>query len=193
MALPASIAAWWPSIRAGGVLIVGVVLLVMGLPGFDYLQAAPSRADGPVLEAMARVDRAWRQPLVRPLAHWEQRLGVRQNWHFYSTGASRTRHFEIRVDGELWHRSNDPDADFLAAQLAYPRLRHASKDWVRAKRGWLGKPLFRYVQSEVLAVRPDAQQIELVGLEGRWPGRKQERVQGLMAQAPGWTIRRWSP
>ena len=120
----------------------------------------------------------------------ERFLGMNQRWHFYTTGASRTRRLELRVDGEVWHRSNHPEHRFRAAQLANPRLRHHTKNWVRGKSGSVTHALMAWAIAEVLTEKPDAQHVEMRGLEGRWPGRKLRIVRSAEASAPDWTVRR---
>jgi len=167
-----------------GVLLAHVALFVMAPPVFDYLQISPNRAWGP-FRTLSAWDRSIRGPVVNQMRPVEALLGVRQNWHFYTTGASRTRHFEVWVDGELWHRSNDPEHDFMAGPLANSRLRHHVKDWVRGKRVGQNQPaLLNLMVERVRAEKPDAERVELRGLEGRWPGHVQDIVRRASADIP---------
>ncbi len=178
---------------AAVVLAAHVFLFVMAPPITDYLAAEPKRAWGPFVQ-LQELDARVREPLVAPLKPVEELLGARQYWSFYSTGASSTRHLEVWVDGELWHRSNDPDHAFMAAPLANSRLRHHSKDWVRGKRiTRVQDPLLRLVTARVLAERPQAKRVELRGLEGRIPGEHQDVVRAAYAEAPDWAVQRGTP
>lgn len=179
----------WPEVRAALVAAAMLFLLVMGAPGLDYLAGEPRRADGPVWSAMLQLHASVRAPLVDPFYEWERRVGMRQQWHFYGTGASRCRRFEVLVDGELWHQSNSSEHRFLMAQLDNPRVRHIVKNWVKRKSGWATGPLFKMIADAVLAVDPDAQTIEMRGREGRWPGKKMETVRTVTGSAPDWRLR----
>lgn len=162
---------------AVAVLLAHGLLLLLAPPLIDYLQSSPNRAKGP-LRAVYEWDRDLRGPIVARLRPVEAVLGTRQTWHFYTTGASRTRHFEVWVDGERWHRSNHRDHDFMAGPLANSRLRHHVKDWVRGKRvGQVQPALLNLLAERVRAEEPDAEVVEIRGLEGRWPGRRQTVVQ----------------
>ncbi len=161
---------------AAAVLAAHALLLLLGPPILDYLQGNPSRAWGPFVQ-LHELDRKIRAPITKALAPAEAVLGARQNWHFYTTGASRRRHFEIWVDGEFWHRSNDPDHAFMAGPLANSRVRHHVKDWVRGKREVAVQPaLLNLVAMRVKAADPAAKKVKIRGLEGRWPTQKQKEV-----------------
>ncbi len=151
---------------AAAVACAHVVLLLAGAPGLDFLQARPDVTPA-WLGFASTWDHAVRQPLIRPLARLERVLGVRQDWYFYGTGASRHRRFEIYVDGERWLHVNHATDRFLAAQFANPRLRHLMKGWV--KRGRYEAGLLRYVGHQVRRVAPEAQVVELVATEARFP------------------------
>jgi len=164
---------------AAAVLAAHALLLFMAPPIFDYLQLNPKRAWGPFVP-LHELDMQSRAPMAKALAPAEAVLGARQNWHFYTTGASRRRHFEIWVDGELWHRSNDPDHAFMAGPLANSRVRHHVKDWVHGKRVPAVQPaLLNLVATWVQGADPAARTVEIRGMEGRWPTRKQKKVRSV--------------
>jgi hypothetical protein len=169
------------------VLVAHGFLLLMAPPILDYLQIEPKRAWGPFV-ALRDLDGSTRGPLVRAMVPAEAVLGTSQTWHFYKTGASKTRHFEIWVDGTLWHRSNDPEHAFMAGPLANARVRHHVKDWVRGRRLLVVEPaLLHLVVARVREADPNARRVELRAMEGRWPGTRQQLARSASAPIHGAT------
>lgn len=176
-------------LRALIVLGVHGLLLVLAAPGLETLRSHPPKGRAWVAPVQAW-DAAILGPVEKAARPVERLFGAHQAWQFYRTGASEVRRFEIEVDGQLWHRSEDGEHTFLHWELASPRMRHMVKDWVRGRGASYGPGLLRYVVDRVHAVEPAARQVTLRGTESSWPGRRPEVVRELVGEAPDWAPRK---
>ena len=138
-------------------------MFIMGTPGMDFMENSykdeKSKAEileehpiwGQVIIALYAVNREIRRPIFEVLQPLERPLGIRQDWGLFRDGPSRVRRLEIYVDGELKHRSADPDYPWLNPQLRNRRMRSLVEEAVRKldPAAWSG--LVRFVSERVQA------------------------------------------
>lgn len=189
-------------LRALLVLLVHLGILVLGTPGLDYQkwrdydtgsERAQAMKDygpvwGRVLLATADVNRYVRTPLYKRIEGVQRPFRIRQSWHLYRDGPNRVRRLEIRVDDQLLHRSGDPDYTWRNAQLRNRKLRPIAENIAR-KTGtpnWRG--LVRWIVTQARADHPDAQEVRIQSLVGRYPGDQLEPRHSYVARAPDWKL-----
>lgn len=190
-------------VRAVAVLLVCGFMLFQGFPGLDSMgakelateekqqalrdQVGPFWADVGI--GIATLNREYRLPLHKKLHVFERPIRGAQNWGLYTDGPGKVRRMEIWVDGELKHRSADPDATWLSPQLRMRRVRpmvETTTIKVDAQ-NWEGLSRF-IVQS---AVRDfDAQWVEIRATVQKQPGTGEVTVNHrIVAGAPDFELK----
>lgn len=181
---------------AAAALAAMLAMTCAGTPGLGMMGPTPytrhlaEGTGGTAERAVAWVQQELRWPLARRLLPLQRVFRIRQNWHLYRGGPRRVRHIEIHVDGELVHRTHDPDHAWRAAQLRYRRIRPMQHTLVGDDDAANWRGLTRWVVGQVLETRPDAQEVRISAL---WRGHQQAAarvVHGRVARAPGWEIER---
>ncbi len=195
MAVPAQL-------RALLVLLAHAFLLIMGAPGFDFMNVKDyvteeQRAEiigehpiwGRVVVALYAVNRELRRPLMEQLRPIERSFRIAQDWNLYRDGPSRVRRLEIAVDGALKYRSADPNYTWLEPQLRNRKLRPALENAARRSDApnWPG--IVRYIAQRAREDFPGVQRIEVLATWSPYPGTSPSPHHGYRAQAPDWEVR----
>ncbi len=188
-------------LRALLVLLAHAFLLIMGAPGFDFMNVkdyatAEQRAAiigehpiwGRVVVALYAVNRELRRPLMAQLKPIERSFRIAQDWNLYRDGPSRVRRLEIYVDGALVYRSADPDYTWLEPQLRNRKLRPALENAARRSDtpNWPG--IVRYLARRARADFPGAQRVEVLATWSPYPGTDPSPHHGYRVQAPDWEL-----
>lgn len=152
----------WRQIRAGLIALAIVLGVLDGCPlprtGTER-KLARQRLGASLADTVAELEQT-RDRLLRPLRPASDLLGLRQRWKLFA-GAARARYrmaIETRLQGEttwrLRYRPHDDEHDFLAAQIAYRRVRGAwNPHSTYGARG--GYPIFAgWVADELFARDP---------------------------------------
>lgn len=183
------------------VLLAHVFLFTMGAPGFDYMSvgdydSAEEEAEiidehplwGRVVVALYALNREVRRPLMTHLKPIERSFRIAQDWNLYRDGPSRVRRLEVYVDGELKHRSADPDYTWLNPQLRNRKIRPALENAARkaSTPNWPG--IVRYIAQQAREDFPGAQQVEVHATWSMFPGTTPEFHHGYKTAAPDWAV-----
>jgi len=189
-------------LRAIAVLAVGALMFAMATPALDSLDRKQLRSEedreemrqhqgtwAEVKIALADFNRAVRLPVTRRVERFQRPLRIRQAWSLYTKGPSSVYRLEIRVDGELRYRSNDPEYDWLRPQLTFRRVRPIVKEavvTVEKARNWRG--LTRFVVDRARAENPQVRIVELTATKASFPGPipEGETTHTYYAEAPSW-------
>ena len=185
-------------IRGVAVLVVGLIMLVLGAPGVDGLDAdsltSPQQRErlrgtwvGSLEVTIADLNRWFRLPVVARLSPLQRPLRIAQSWALYGVGPNQSRRMEIRVDGRLVFRSGDADATWLAPALRYRRVRPMVVNTCMddSERTPL---LLNAIRNR--AVRDfGAEEVTVRCTASPWPGDVEREVLSYAASAPDWT---WS-
>jgi hypothetical protein len=177
--------------RAVAVALAAAAMFVLATPGMDGFGDGPVPDDANAWEAFwRRVNTSVRMPVVRALEPLQPPLRLHQGWSLYPSGPNKVRRMEIRVDGALVYRSNDGDADWLAAVLRYRRVRPvvASTCLERSRND---VELIGYIVRRARADFPDVSEVEVRCTIEPWPehGPKPPRVVvRYTARAPDFAV-----
>ncbi len=166
-------------LRGALVLAAMCAALVLGTPGLDMLSEstwAPGSRDraemlaqrgGWIPVAFADLNRAVRMPVVRWLTPVQRPLRLAQSWSLYGAGPPDVRRFEVRVDGEVVYRSNDPERRWHRSVFRYRRVRPVISAHCR-QRSKNSHGLVRYVARQALRAWPDARSVEIACTRQPW-------------------------
>jgi hypothetical protein len=188
-----------PSQHLTGLAVLLVMLWtgLVGTPVLDFVgggsaddegggEASPQ--DGPLFAVLHTLNRELRLPLVAKVG-WPQKVfRIRQSWHLYRDGPSMVRRMEVRVDGELLYRSEDPDHRWQTARLDNRRVRPMVETTAMKAKARNAAGLTRYIRDLARADHPDAQAVEIVFTSGRFPGVNAKAHHGWVARAPDWKL-----
>lgn len=196
-----------PPLRAAAILTLWALLLILGTPGFDSLNADTLRtpADRAALRAsmaepwasagiaVADLNRTFRLPLVAAMAKVQRPFRVSQDWYLYRDGPEVVRRLEIRVDGELRHRSADPAYSWLSDVLRNRRIRPVVESTCASDHGPNWRGLGRLIVERARAEWPAAQSITLTCTEAPFPApgiapAAPKVHHGYVATAPEWVV-----
>jgi hypothetical protein len=184
--------------RAIAVLLLQLVLVLLGAPGLDMVPRALDAGDlrdlrsrgGEALagaaEAVVAANRDLRLPLTDALQPLQRPFRVAQEWFLYRDGPSRVRRLEVRVDGELVHRSVDAEHAWLAPQLRSRRLRPVVESTCGDADAPNWRGLARFVTDRARAAWPAAREVRLDCTAAPFPGDDATRHHGYVAAAPDW-------
>ncbi|MES2639889.1 MAG: hypothetical protein V4850_10420 [Myxococcota bacterium] len=189
-------------LRAASILALWVLLVLLGTPGLDFLNAKTLRSADDQAAWRHRVPEPWatagvlvasfnrelRLPVVTALAPIQRPFRVSQEWFLYRDGPSKVRRLEVRLDGELVHRSADAAYPWLADVLRNRRIRPVVESTCGADAGpnWHG--LGRLVVERGRAERPGLREIELVCTVAPFPGTDATVQRRYVAAAPAWVV-----
>ena len=188
-------------LQALGCLLAGALMLLLGTPGVDFLGRSDLRTpkDRAALRkevgepaatigiTMADLNRSLRLPLYDKVAWVQKPFRLSQNWSLYRDGPHRVRRLEIWVDGDLKHRSADPDYTWLNAQLRNRRVRPMVESTTMKKGSPNWRGLSRYIGERAQEDFPGCQRVELRAMEGPFPGEKMTQHHQIVLTAPSWT------
>ena len=143
--------------------------------------------------AVADLNRTWRLPLVAAMTKVQRPFRVSQDWYLYRDGPEEVRRLEIRVDGDLRHRSADPTYPWLADVLRNRRIRPVVESTCTSDHGANWRGLGRLIAARALAEWPAAQSIELTCTEAPFPAPGSDPVTAkvhhrYLATAPEWVV-----
>ena len=188
--------------QAGGALIAVVWFLLFWLsfPGLDdvsvkYGSTVEERAEirakplGRLELAAVDFNRSVRGPTLEPLNLLEWPLRVKLNFFLYPNGPSRMDIAEIRVDGVLVHRTNDPHHAWKAEQLAFRRLRPVVYSTIRDQKPQSWRGLLRWI-GQCAETELGGSSIEVTTQRGPYPGTELHPVLVYRATAPDWLATR---
>lgn len=191
-------------LRAAGVLMLYLFVGVLGTPGLDLVRVstlskpadreAVRRRIGDVglevAELVVAFNREVRLPLADRLGELQRPFRISQNWSLYRDGPGKYWRLDIYVDGELRHRSLDPEHDWLAREIRSRKLRPMMEATVQEDHAPNAKGFVRLVGKMAERDFPGARHIELQALRGDWPGTTVEVHHALVADAPEW-VAQW--
>lgn len=180
--------------------LVWFLMLWLSFPGLDDVSSkyasTPEQRDlirarplGTLELALVDFNRAVREPTLGPLNALEWPLRVKLNFFLYPNGPYQMDVAEIRVDGALVHRTNDPAYAWKAKHLAMRRLRPVVHSSVRDQspkswRGWV-RWLGQCAEAEL-----GGSSVEITTQRGPYPGTDLHPVLVYRATAPDWTASR---
>lgn len=191
-----------PISRHLGAILVTLMMAfmgIMGTPGMDYMNTDHYNDDeekaqiiekrpvwGPVVVGLYAVNRELRRPLMEKLKILERPLRIAQDWNLYRDGPSRVRRLNIYVDGELKHRSADPEYTWLNPQLRNRHIRPVLENAARKPSipNWPG--IMRFLVVMAIEDFPGATEVRVESTWSRFPGNKPEFQHGFVATAPDW-------
>jgi len=187
-------------LRAALILMLWGALLLLGTPGLDFLDASSLRSSAEKAEfrahypspwaglgiAVAEANREWRLPVVAAITPLQRPFRVSQEWFLYRDGPAKVRRLEVRVDGELLHRSADPAYPWLADVLRNRRIRPVVESTCGAEEGPNWRGLVRLVVARARLERPDARAVELRCTVAPFPGTDVTVHRRYVAEAPEW-------
>jgi hypothetical protein len=187
-------------LRATLILATWGLLLLLGTPGLDFLDASSLRSPDAQVAwrarvpepwagvgiALAQANRAWRLPAVAALTPLQRPFRVSQEWFLYRDGPSKVRRLEVRVDGDLLHRSADPAYPWLADVLRNRRIRPVVESTCGADAGPNWRGLARLVVARARLARPDAKSVELACTVAAFPGTDARIHRRYVATEPAW-------
>ena len=171
------------SATAAAVLAVHAITLLLAFPGLDR-DAGALQTDAERREVEAQVGRFWmrvgfalaegnrrfRAPVVAWFAPVEAVFRIKQNWTLYTDGPDTVTRLEIRVDDVPVYRSADPTLRWRAPQLSYRRMRPMVAGLTLGSRGPHLQALGSWIVGEVVGDWPQATRVDLVTLDGPFPG-----------------------
>ncbi|MDP2314583.1 MAG: hypothetical protein Q8P41_16895 [Pseudomonadota bacterium] len=191
-----------PALRAALILALWALLVLLGTPGLDFLNAKTLRttSDQDVLRGrigepwtalaiqVTRFNREVRLPLAEAVGPLQRPFRVSQEWALYRDGPSKVRRLEVRVDGVLRHRSADAEHGWLAGVLRNRRVRPVVESTCTTETGANWRGLGRLVVARARAEWPDAATVELACTVAPFPGRDATVHHRYVATAPGWVV-----
>ncbi|MEZ4240191.1 MAG: hypothetical protein R3F59_29365 [Myxococcota bacterium] len=171
---------------------------VLAFPGLDQYGAGTLRSAAQREEALKRPFGWWsiasadlnrwvRLPVVRVLEPLQRPLRIAQAWALYGGGPGRVRRLEIRVDGQLVHRSKDPSAAWLAPTLKFRRIRPIVSA-ICGKRSKNTDNMLRFVAGRVRRDFPDAREAVVECTSSPWPGTDPQVALHYRMAAPDWEV-----
>lgn len=189
-------------LRAGLLVLVGMLIFVLGTPGIDFLDSSLQRADKRE-KLRERVGNFWataglgiydaartlRTPLLKWLGPLQRPFRVSQNWSLYRDGPGKLMRLEIRADDQIIYRSVDNDYRWKEEAFRNRRLRPVVESTVmqRDSQNWRG--LTRWVVNAARVDFPEVQRVDLIALHGAFPGKKLSEHHRIVAEAPMWIPR----
>ncbi len=189
-------------LRAVGIVAVGLLILLLGTPGLDFLDGSlqkPERRQrvidsaGPFWGKLGlgihEVSRKIRNPLLDFFGPLQRPFRVSQNWSLYRDGPGKLMRLEIRVDDRIIYRSVDNEYRWNEEIFRNRRLRPVVESTVMStdSQNWRG--LTRWVVTAARADFPETQRIDLVALHGPFPGANLREHHRIVAEAPQWMAR----
>lgn len=191
-----------PHVRAASILALWALLALLGTPGLDFLGEGTlsSAADQEMWRKrsvepwttagllLTKVNREVREPVVDKLAPLQRPFRVSQEWSLYRDGPSKVRRLEVRLDGELVHRSADPAHPWLADVLRNRRIRPVVESTCTSTRGANWRGLGRLVVERARADRPGLKKVELTCTVAEFPGHDATVHHRYVATDPSWTV-----
>ena len=187
--------------RALSIAAAYLALLVLGMPGLDFLPPSYLKAEharermsirhGPFLTELAVLA----GDLNRVRLNAEKTLGkiqpvfrIAQSWHLFRDGPGPIRRLEIQVDRVPVYRTLDPDLDWMEPVLRSRRIRPVVESMVSKPRAVNRWGLARLIVERARRDFPRVQRVEITALSGPRPGHDLERRHRLVAEAPEWTV-----
>ncbi len=179
-----------------------MVLVVLGTPGLDFVGMQTYRSDSSRARAKAELGSPWaelaiaatdfnrdvRKPVYDLFAPIQPLIRARQSWHLYRNGPDRVRRVEILVDGEQVYLTGSADADWREAQFRYRRIRPpmetTAKKRAAANTWGMVRTIVGFAQEDF----PEADEVVVRSLVGRWPGETLSEAHRWEARAPEWTV-----
>jgi hypothetical protein len=188
------------SLKPALLLVVYFLVALHGCPGLDYLGArdfVSEKSRQEIREQMSEIgaqaafaigafNRKVRLPLVRKTEWVQKPFRVAQTWNLYRDGPGRVHRLEIRIDDTLVYRSASDEYDWLEPQLRSRRTRPMVESTTRKRFSKNWKGLTRYIVRKALEDFPEAQEISLLSLSGRYPRGKMKPRHRIVAAAPDW-------
>ncbi len=187
-------------LRAGLILAVYAVLLVVGTPGLDHLgwrlssreEARLEKRFGPTVARVGKrlmaFNKEFRRPVANRVGKFQPVFRIRQAWNLYRDGPRQIYRLEVRVDGEPVYRTEDPELDWLAPQLRNRRMRPVVESTVRKWKSGNWRGLSRFVVAQARQTWPQAERVELVSLRSKRPGNRPQVQHRIIATAPDWGL-----
>ena len=188
------------ALKAMAIALVYWVLLIVSMPGVSFLKKnlLLSHADQQRFErrhgrialhtvaTAADLNRA-RRPLAEAIGGFQPLFRVRQSWHLYRDGPRMIRRMEIRVDGDLIYRSNDPKFSWNEAIFKHRRIRPMVETLVKKPKAKNRVGLARFIVNHAKEDFPGVQRIDISSFWGDRKG-KTKRHHRIIAEAPNWTL-----
>ncbi len=189
-------------LRAAGIVAVGLLILLLGTPGLDFLDSSLQRPEkrqkvmknaGPFWGGLGLgiydLSRKVRNPLLDFFGPLQRPFRVSQNWSLYRDGPGKLMRLEIRIDDRIIYRSVDNEYDWNEAVFRNRRLRPVVESTVMStdSQNWRG--LTRWVVQAARADFPETQRVDLIALHGPFPGDNLKEHHRIIAESPSWTAR----
>lgn len=185
----------WPHARAGILLLVYACILVLSGPGLRSLPDSPEEAErlmagspAPLVslaKGLVLAETVVREPLADRIGPVQRPLRLAQEWALYGAGPAAVHRMEIRVDGLLVHRTQDPEHDWLAWPLRHRRIRPMVESVVMKPAPENRPGLERYILTQARAQWPAAQEVSLQFVKTPYHG-EPTRYRIRAAAAPDW-------
>ncbi len=170
---------------------------IVGTPVFDLVGGggAPDAGEefggiGPEdlkLPFVFWLNREVRMPLVAVIGPPQKLFRIRQAWHLYRDGPSVVRRLEVRVDGELRYRSEDPAYRWRTGILDNRRVRPVVSSTVQKAGAKNAAGLTRLITGLARADFPTATEVTIACTRSKFPGTSPKVAHGWVARAPAWT------
>lgn len=189
-----------PSLRdhfvAAAVTAVMLWAGIVGTPVFDLVGGggAPEAGEefggiGPEdleLPFVFWLNREVRMPLVAVIGPPQKLFRIRQAWHLYRDGPSVVRRLEVRVDGELRYRSEDPAYRWRTGILDNRRVRPVVASTAAKAGAKNAAGLTRLITELARADFPAASEVQITFTKGKFPGTAAKPAHGWVLRSPHW-------
>ncbi|HNC96829.1 MAG TPA: hypothetical protein PKW90_11935 [Myxococcota bacterium] len=189
-------------LRAAGIVAVGLLILLLGTPGLDFLDGSLQRPEkrqkilanagpfwGSVGLGIYDVSRKVRNPLLDLFGPLQRPFRVSQNWSLYRDGPGKLMRLEIRVDDRIIYRSVDNEYRWREEVFRNRRLRPVVESTVMSSDSQNWRGLTRWVVDAARADFPETQRIDLIALHGPFPGDNLREHHRIVVEGPKWIAR----
>lgn len=147
---------------------------------------------GPVV-ANASWAGAWirqhvRKPIEGALRWTTEPLRLQQGYGVYPDGGRSMKVLDIRLDGELVHRSGSDELVWIEPQLRFRKLRPLVFKFMADRKKRRFQPgIVRYIGA--MAEREGAERVDLVVHTGPYPGEELEPNEWASLSPPNWRVK----
>ena len=187
--------------RAIAILSAYLFLLILGMPGLDFLPPGNLQSE--------RAQKEFRQQYGAVRAHFavvasdlnrvrlkaENSIGklqpvfrIAQSWHLFRDGPRAIRKLEIQVDRVPVYRTLDPNLTWMQPILRNRRIRPVVESFVGKPKAVNRWGLARLIVDRARADFPKIQRVDIVTMSGPLPGDDLRRQLRFVAKAPEWKL-----
>lgn len=187
--------------RAIAILLAYLFLLILGMPGLDFLPPGNLQSD--------RAQQVFQERHGAAMTHFavavsdlnrlrlkaENTIGkiqpvfrIAQSWHLFRDGPHAVRKLEIQVDQVPIYRTLDPDLDWMGPVLRNRRIRPVVESFVGKPKAANRWGLAKLIVARARADFPKIQRVDIVSMSGPRPGDSLRRTVRFVAKAPQWNL-----